>query len=103
MSFLDENLTPSVTQETDASLVALGQRGCVSLFDGGTATGNFAAIQCLSDCVFAALDTVEGSDANSPFYPLVNNGATIPTGTILYGPITYIDLNSGGVAIAYKA
>jgi hypothetical protein len=103
MSFLDENLTPSVTQETDASLVALGQRGCVCIFDGGSATGNFAAIQCITDCVFLALDTVEGADVNSPFYPLVGNGATIPTGTILYGPITYVDLNPGCIVIAYKA
>lgn len=105
MAWNDENLTPSVTNETDASLVSLGQRGCVCLFDGGSATGNFAAIQCLTDCIFTVLDTTEGNsvDGTPPFFPLVDNGATIPSGTILYGSFTNIGLNSGGIIIAYKA
>lgn len=104
MSFLDENLSPSVTQETDASLVALGQRGCACVFDGGAVpTGNYAAVQCITDCVFNVLNTTEGAGGASPFFPIVDGGATIPAGTILYGPFTSIEINVGGIIVAYKA
>jgi hypothetical protein len=103
MAWNDENLTPSVTQETDAALVSLGQRGCVSIFDGGTATGNFAAVQCITDNIFVALDTVEGSGANSPFFTLVNEGITVPAGTILYGPFTAVTNSGSQCFVAYKA
>lgn len=104
MAWNDENLAPSVTQETDAALVSLGQRGCACVFDGGAVpTGNYAAIQCLADSVFVTLDTTDGSGAASPFSPLVDNGATIPAGTILYGPFTSIEINPGGIIVAYKA
>lgn len=103
MAWNDENLTPSVTQETDAALVSLGQRGCVCIFDGGTATGNFAAVQCITDNIFFTLDTVEGSGANSPFFTLVNEGITVPAGTILYGPFTTVNNDAGQCFVAYKA
>jgi hypothetical protein len=101
--FFSENLAPSVTQETDAALVALGQRGCVCIFDEAFAIGNFAAIQCITDNVFVTLDTVEGTGANSPFSPLVNNVVTFPAGTIIYGPFTTIQNSAGQSAICYKA
>lgn len=103
MSFLDENITPSVTQETDAALVSLGQRGCVCIYDNATATGNFAAVQCITDNIFLTLDTVQGIGLNSPFYPLIDGGVTFPAGTIIYGPFTEV-INSGSqAAICYKA
>ena len=103
MAFLDENITPSVTQETDAALVSLGQRGCIAIYDGSdVATGNFAAVQCITDCVFDALDTVNGSSANSPFFPFCDNGLLIPAGTIFYAPFTLVGVSSGSF-IAYKA
>jgi hypothetical protein len=103
MAFFDENLAPSVTQETDAALVSLGQRGCVCLRDGATIAGNFAAIQCITDNLFITLDTVEGTGANSPFFILVDEAVVIPAGTIIYGPFTTIQNDGSQTAIAYKA
>ena len=95
MSFFDENLASSVTQETDAALVALGQRGFVYTDDTTLVNGNFAAIQIIADTVFSALTAL-----NSTVGGLV--GVTLPAGTIIYGPFTSYDLTSGKV-IAYKA
>ena len=95
MSFFDENLAPSVTQETDAALVALGQRGFIFTDDTALVNGNFAAIQIISDTVFSVLTAL-----NSTVGGLV--GVTLPAGTIIYGPFTSYDLTSGKV-IAYKA
>ena len=94
-TFFDENITPSVTQETDAALVALGQRGFIYTADTTLVNGNFAAIQIIADTVFAALTAL-----NSTVGGLV--GVTLPAGTIIYGPFTSYDLTSGKV-IAYKA
>lgn len=94
MSFLDENLSPSVTQETDAALVSLGQRGFV--VSDGAIEGNFAAIQCLDDVAFDGLTALNSDTA------ILTGGYTVPAGTILYGPFTYIS-SPGGVYIAYKA
>lgn len=102
-NFFDENISPSVTGEVDAALVSLGQRGCVCIFDEANAIGNFAAVQCITDCVFLTLETVEGTGANSPFYPLVDQGITIPAGTILYGPFTLVQNSANQTAICYKA
>jgi hypothetical protein len=97
MAFLDENISPSVTQETDAALVSLGQRGAVA--SDSVSTGNFAAIQCITDCVFDTLETIRGTVEFSFF---VDNGTTIPAGTILYG--CFIDIGStGGTYVAYRA
>jgi len=95
MAWNDENLAPSVTQETDAALVALGQRGFIYTDDTTLVNGNFAAIQIIADTVFAALTAL-----NSTVGGLV--GVTLPAGTIIYGPFTSYDLASGKV-IAYKA
>jgi len=105
MSFFDENLAPSVTQETDAALVSLGQRGCVCLYGETTssASGNFAAIQCITDTVFNFLETIEGSGAASPFSVFVDESLTVPAGTIIYGRFTYVEVGGGDVAICYKA
>jgi hypothetical protein len=103
MAFLDENISPSVTQETDAALVSLGQRGCVCIYDGNGASGNFAAVQCITDTVFNALDTVEGSGANSPFQLLVSEAISVPAGTIIYGPFIYVEIDGSQFVICYKA
>lgn len=95
--FFSENLAPSVTQETDAALVSLGQRGCIAT--DSIATGNFVAIQCIQDCSFDLLTTVSG---DGDFFFLVDNGVTIPAGTIFYGAFTNIS-STGGIYIAYKA
>jgi hypothetical protein len=97
MAFLDENISPSVTQETDAALVSLGQRGAVA--SDGALTGNFAAIQCITDCIFDVLTTIRGTAEFSFF---VSDGTTIPAGTIIYGCFTDIG-STGGVYIAYRA
>ena len=93
--FFSENLVPSVTQETDASLVSLGQRGFVFTDDTNVVDGNFAAIQIIADTVFSALTAL-----NSTVGGLV--GVTLSAGTIIYGPFTAYNLTSGKV-IAYKA
>lgn len=95
MPWNDENISPSVTQETDASLVSLGQRGFVYVGDTSATAGNFAAIQVIADAVFSSLTAL-----NSTVGGLV--GATLTAGTIIYGPFTGFTLTSGKV-IAYRA
>ena len=116
MAFLDENITPSVTQETDAALVSLGQRGAIYLNSGGTnpgyfASGNFAAIQVISDTEFLiinfAVSTGDAQSASSDFRDMCDSTTSlglpvIPAGTILYGPFTYVNIMSGSV-IVYRA
>ena len=92
--FFNENLAPSVTQETDAALVSLGQRGFDSA-TGGVVEANYAAVQCVTDCSFSQIDAL-----NSNSSALI--GVTIPAGTILYGAFTKINADSG-TYIAYKA
>jgi len=93
--FFSENLAPSVTQETDAALVSLGQRGFIYTDDTTLVNGNFAAIQIIADTVFTALTALDSTVGG-----LV--GVTLTAGTIIYGPFTSYDLTSGKV-IAYKA
>lgn len=102
MSFLDENISPSVTGEVDAALVSLGQRGCASSIASSVPTGNYAAIQCLTDCTFDQLDTVYGNGVYGPFWALIDGGILFPAGTIFYGPFTSISATAG-TYIAYKA
>jgi len=98
MAWNDENLSPSVTQETDAALVALGQRGFVFTDDTNAVTGNFAAIQVIADAVFNTLTALDSTVGN-----LAGGSAiTLSAGTVIYGPFTGYDLTSGKV-IAYKA
>jgi hypothetical protein len=95
MAFFDENLAPSVTQETDAALVSLGQHGFVFV-DGTSATpGNFAAIQVIADAQFSALSILNSTVGNL-------TSIVLNAGTIIYGPFTSFTLASGKV-IAYKA
>jgi hypothetical protein len=102
-NFFNENISPSVTGEVDAALVSLGQRSCaVSFAAAGIPQGNYAAIQCLTDCTFDELDTVYGTATSSPFWDLVDNSFVFPAGTIFYGAFTVIS-GSSGTYIAYKA
>jgi len=96
MAWNDENISPSVTGEVDALLTSLGQRGFVYVGDTSVTTGNFAAIQCLTDTVFSSLTAL-----NSTVGGLVAS-TTLGTGTVIYGPFTAFTLSSGKV-IAYKA
>lgn len=96
MAFFDENISPSVTQETDAALVSLGQRGAT--VSDSYITGNFAAIQCITDCTFDTLTTIRTGE----FSFFVDESTVIPAGTIFYGCFTEIS-STGGTYIAYRA
>ena len=96
--FLSENLAPSVTQETDAALVSLGQRGFIFTDDTSAVDGNFAAIQIIADTVFNSLTALNSTVGNLAGA----SGITLSAGTIIYGPFTGYDL-TGGKVIAYKA
>jgi hypothetical protein len=95
-NFFDENISPSVTGEVDAALVSLGQRGAIAV-DGVAPGGNFAAIQCLTECEFDGLTAL-----NSDF-SLILTPFLVPAGTIFYGPFTSISATMGSIYIAYKA
>lgn len=101
MAWNDENISPSVTQETDAALVALGQRGMVYLNVNyqSIATENFAAIQVIDDTVF---DSITATNISATDFNDMLGTDTIPAGTIIYGPFTSVSLLSGRV-ICYKA
>jgi hypothetical protein len=99
MAWNDENISPSVTQETDAALVRLGQRGFDYVGDTTAMVGNYAYILTLANTVFSSVSVLSSSftpDAAN-FYAL-----TIPANMIIYGPFTGFTLASGKV-IAYKA
>lgn len=95
MAWNDENLSPSVTQETDAALVALGQRGFIFVNDTNPVTGNFAAIQVINGATLSALSALDSTVGALATTALFN-------GTVIYGPFTGFTLSSGSV-IAYKA
>jgi hypothetical protein len=97
--FLSENLAPSVTQETDAALVSLGQRGFIYTDDTTLVEGNFAAIQIIASgtSTFTALSAL-----NSTVGALGTTVVLTP-GTIIYGPFTGFTLASNSKVIAYKA
>ena len=96
-TFFDENIATSVTP-TDAGLVSLGQRGFVFTDDTTAVDGNFAAIQIITDTIFASLTALNSTVGNLAGV----SGITLTAGTIIYGPFTSYDLTSGKV-IAYKA
>lgn len=116
MAWNDENLNPSVTQETDAALVSLGQRGAVYLNTdgdqpGGTITGNFAAIQIITDALIFSLnvpgETTAANSGSFDYRDLCDDltsttTPTLPAGTIIYGAFTTVTLTSGS-AIVYRA
>jgi hypothetical protein len=100
MAWNDENLAPSVTQETDAALVSLGQRGFDYVGDTTAMTEkNYAFILTLASTQFTSLTALSSSFTPNAanFYAL-----TIPANTTIYGPFTGFTLASGKV-IAYKA
>lgn len=103
MAWNDENIVPSVTQETDASLVSLGQRGFDFVDGTAVQVGNYAAIQVLSDATF---DTVANGGLVTVIPCTIGNLANasllISAGTIIYGPFKQFKLTTGKV-IAYKA
>ena len=82
---------------------ALGQGGAKFISDNAEHTGNFVAIQCLEDTVFATLtpaDTTNGYGVGS-YNGNSMASETISAGITIYGRWTTIDLTSGAV-IAYK-
>jgi len=74
---------------------SLGQYGAIA--SDGEVTGNFVAIQIISDATI--LDVLE-TNSNSDFSILI--GQSFPAGTILYGPFVRVS-STGGTFIAYKA
>ncbi len=77
-----------------------GQNGAVYI--GGTSATNAAstwgAIQILADAKF---HTLTGNHTGGMANTTSGSAATVPTGTILYGSFTVIQLHSGAV-IAYN-
>lgn len=99
MSFLDENISPSVTQETDAALVALGQNGFVYVDSTAAVTGNFASIQVIASgtSTFTALTALNSTVG------ALGTAVALTAGTIIFGPFTGFTLASNSKVIAYKA
>lgn len=101
-SYFPENNTPLVLDTETKSLqkingaveASLGQRGAI--VSDGTVTGNFVAIQIVSDGT--TFDAISATD--SDFGVLV--AQSLPTGFVFYGPFTEV-VSSGGIYIAYKA
>lgn len=90
---MSKGLLNFTTKEANAVSGLMGERGGVIETGTTPVTGEFSAIQCLSDTVFSVLtlpDFVGDSLA----------GTTINAGTIIYGYCTAFTLTSGKV-IAY--
>jgi len=100
MAWNDENLTTSVTQETDAAIVSLGQRGFDYVEDTTARSANYAAIQILSPGTVTTFTTLTA--LNSTVGSL-GTALVIPSGTIIYGPFTGFTLGASAKVIAYKA
>jgi hypothetical protein len=92
-----DDVQRAANKANELSRQALGQGGAV--VSDGVATGNFIAIQCITNCIFDSLTT---NSASFNFSFFVDSGTTIPAGTIIYGSFTEIG-SIGGVYIAYKA
>lgn len=86
-------LLNSTTGVANAVSGVMGERGGVVETGTTAVTGDFSAIQCLEDTVFALLTRPDFTGDT-----LV--GVTITAGTILYGYCTAFTLTSGKV-IAY--
>lgn len=99
MAWNDENLAPSVTQETDAALVALGQNGFVYVDSTAAVTGNFASIQVIASgtSTFTALTALNSTVG------ALGTAVALAAGTIIFGPFTGFTLASNSKVIAYKA
>lgn len=72
-----------------------GENGAVIRTGTTATTGDFDAILCLEDTVFASYTNILWSGDSLA-------GVTIPAGTVLFGHFTAFTLTSGKV-IAYKA
>ncbi len=83
-----KNMEQVVTSE------GAGLQGVVNTTDTTAVTGNFTAVQCIEDTVFATLTEADATGSLT--------GVTIPAGTTLFGRITAYTLTSGKVR-AYKA
>jgi hypothetical protein len=83
------------THEPAASRATLGQNAVVVTRDTTAITGDFYALQCLTDTVFSLL-TEAGATGG------VMTGFTVMAGTILYGRFSAYTLTSG-IVRAYSA
>jgi len=72
-----------------------GENGGVAIKSGDTATGDFTAIQCITNCTFSSIT----SNIDQPTNAL--NNQSIPAGTTVLGRTSAATLTSG-VAILYK-
>jgi hypothetical protein len=99
MAWNDENISPSVTQETDSALVSLGQKGFVYVDSTAAQTGNFAAIQVIA----SGTSTFTSLTALNSTVGALGTTVALTAGTIIYGPFTAFTLASSSKVIAYKA
>ena len=72
---------------------AIGRMGS-EIHTGTQATGNFYAVQFITDCTPITFTVADGTGTYS--------GITYPAGTIVYGDITVVRVPSGETAIVYK-
>lgn len=72
---------------------SFGQAGATYVTDSGSATGDFCALQCLTDTAFTSVTWPELTGT----FPT----ATIAAGTVIYGQISAFTVGSGSV-LAYK-
>ena len=73
---------------------AIGRMGSVITTGGGPVTGNFYAIQFITDCTPTTFVVADGTGTYS--------GVTYQAGTVVYGDITSIRVSPGETFIAYK-
>lgn len=71
-----------------------GLSGAVTTIDTSAITGNFQAIQILTDAQFSTFTETDGTGSMTGF--------VIPAGTVIYGKITAYTLTSGRIR-AYRA
>jgi hypothetical protein len=99
----------AANKANELSRQALGQNGLLYVNDTATYSGNFVAIQMVTDTVFNGIETtISGPGvADAGLTQALDCctdtvAATFPAGFILYGPFITFNLVSGSV-IAYKA
>lgn len=99
MAWNDENLSPSVTNVDDASLVSLGQRGFDYVDTTSAVTGNYASIQVIASgtSTFTALSALNSTVG------ALGTTVALTAGTIIYGPFIGFTLAANSKVIAYKA
>ena len=72
---------------------SFGQKGATYVTDSESATGDFCALQCLTDTAFTSVTWPELTGT----FPTV----TIAAGTVIYGQISSFTVDFGSV-LAYK-